>query len=426
VGQRSDFGNDWPTIVADWYLGQVPTLSQERGWELLGVLEELWPEYLDRVLELNSRGWGIMSQVVNDGLTLLTCRDVPGFDAILRRAKRGGRDERDALAELRLATRFRQKGCEVELEPEIEGKHPDCLVKRGEDKVYCEVTAPEAAQPISRLQSVLSRFSVDLMNENRGMKIEMYLDHDPGPDGLAAIRDLLRDSSTLGEDVSHEITGVGVVRYSLFARRVSINRDRIVLPPSLVHKRSGARPEINLAPFFPTPDAARRPGLRMHAWCTTSLVTICTPIIDERAASLMGAETQHFSRNEQNLLVIDVSAIPDGIRSWIPLIQRRLQPAINTRFGAVALITSDLSQGTGERLDRWTVLRNQYALRPLSDWFLQILQELDQSEPIAADLAGRPTVQAAPFTFPEEWRQALARGEEQVLTFVAGYAPNTI
>ncbi len=46
---------------------------------------------------------------------------------------------------------------------------------------------------------------------------------------------------------------------------------------------------------------------------------------------------RHFSREEMNILVMDVSRTPGVLKSRIPLIQRRLQPGTNRRFGAVML-----------------------------------------------------------------------------------------
>ena len=88
----------------------------------------------------------------------------------------------------------------------------------------------------------------------------------------------------------------------------------------------------------------------------------------------MTAETRHFSREEMNLLVMDIARVPDGMRRWSDLIQRRFQPTRNTRFGAVALIERRHINGSIE--NTVSVLRNAFALKPLPEKLLEDLESL--------------------------------------------------
>ena len=100
-------------------------------------------------------------------------------------------------------------------------------------------------------------------------------------------------------------------------------------------------------------------------------------ITDERAQRLMSAEAEHFSREEINILVMDVSRVPDGIRCWSPLIQRRFQPNINRRFGAVVLLSSYIEAAGISR--RCSVLQNQYAYKKPPKCILDNLVKLGRN-----------------------------------------------
>lgn len=109
-----------------------------------------------------------------------------------------------------------------------------------------------------------------------------------------------------------------------------------------------------------------------------SLAMVRLPIDDQRAARLMGAETHQLSPNETNLLAIDVSNVPGGIPDWIPLIQRRFQPNLNRRFGAVVLFSRVNQLHSANIIRGYRVLRNAHAYRPIPDPLLNAITRLDE------------------------------------------------
>ena len=62
-------------------------MPHEKAWEALEVLEFLWPEYLGEVLSRGQMGAFVMAHVIDNGLTLLACQDLNGFEGVLRRIK---------------------------------------------------------------------------------------------------------------------------------------------------------------------------------------------------------------------------------------------------------------------------------------------------------------------------------------------------
>src|SRR5450755_884029 len=92
LGCRQNFGKDWTEIVATWCLGQPLSLPDEAAWEALGILEQLWPEYLGNLLNRGIKGWTLIAEAVDVGLTLTTCQKLKGFEGIQKRLSGGDQD----------------------------------------------------------------------------------------------------------------------------------------------------------------------------------------------------------------------------------------------------------------------------------------------------------------------------------------------
>ncbi|TME05604.1 MAG: hypothetical protein E6I80_16825 [Chloroflexi bacterium] len=87
IGHHHDFGINWNEVVNNWCLGLLLPVPHEKAWEALEVLEFLWPEYLGEVLSRGQMGAFVMAHVIDNGLTLLACQDLNGFEGVLRRIK---------------------------------------------------------------------------------------------------------------------------------------------------------------------------------------------------------------------------------------------------------------------------------------------------------------------------------------------------
>src|SRR5580765_1648870 len=94
---------------------------------------------------------------------------------------------------------------------------------------------------------------------------------------------------------------------------------------------------------FSCPASQRRPPKLFKGALATPLV----PVTDTRAKRLLYGESHHFSRDEMNVLVVDVTKIVTSLNAWSHLIARCFQPEQNRRFGAVVLFKSGM---TGEKL----------------------------------------------------------------------------
>lgn len=338
--------------MANWYLGAPPPISGDLGWDALYVLERLWPEHLNAVLATGWRGPAVIAPLIDLGLTLAACENLVGFDEVLARIRKG---EQAALSEAKFATALVKLGYNPELEPVLKGKRLDALVYVGEEKVYTEVVTPESSSVTKQIYRAMEVLANKLVEQNPGASIDVYLVADLTFEVSNAILSFIRALPPAASDVIHELPSIAYLRYGLF--------------------------QPDLSSFQPIPNADERPilgvvsgeiqgrhGTRANVRCR---------LTDERAGRLMDAEGHHFSRDETNLLVMDVSSVQHGIRAWIPLIQRRFQSTINRRFGAVVLLDSVSYKAAVRR--RWSVLPNPFAYRPPPQTLLDGIASLDES-----------------------------------------------
>ena len=101
-----------------------------------------------------------------------------------------------------------------------------------------------------------------------------------------------------------------------------------------------------------------------------TLGIVRVPVTDERARRLMEGESHHFSRDEMNIVVMDVSKIVGNLDAWGQMIQRGLQPNLNRRFGAIIFYSWGRMGEKMTRHEHWRVIQNPHAYRPIPEWVL--------------------------------------------------------
>ncbi len=369
MGTRTDFGFNWSEVVANWYLGKSPPIPEHIGWEALDTLERLWPEYIDKVLSKGHKGLAVMIPVVNRGIILAACERLVGFDEVLERMKQG---EQSAFSEAFFAEELMKIGHIPVLGPRLCGKRLDGLVYVQDKQVYIEIMTPELSDVMKQAYSGMNDLADRLTTQNPGANIDVYLLAEPTSHVLDTILNFVKKIIDSQYNATLEIPDVAFLRYVPYR-----------LQESPIKKESSDLhiPMQLLSPFEPVSNTLGLPILIVV--CVTrkegviSRVSIQFPLTDERAERLMIGEAHHFSHQEMNLLVMDVSGIPGGIRSWSALIQRRFQPKRNRRFGAVVLFASHMQIKNATVKTQWSVLQNPYAYRPLPESLLNAIMRLN-------------------------------------------------
>jgi hypothetical protein len=354
MGTRAELGADWSDIVARWYLGASPPIPANIGWAALGALERLWPEYLDDFMARGITGPAAIAPVIDLGMTLAACENLPGFAGVLGRIKCG---ERSAVSESYIAAALAKLGYRPQLEPELAGKRLDAVVSVDGASVYFEVTTPELSMDMQQAFTGMQHIADELRAERPGQDVMVYLLTEPTSNVAHALRGFVRQLPSSPIGAVHELADIALVRCMPFHPGGS---PPFPAPNPLDH------PILVVVGFEIGPDSGMRATVRL-------------PLTDDRARWLMDREYRQFSPQEINVLVMDVSAIPSAVKQWVPIIvERYFQPSMNRRVGAAVLVDLPTVGPTVEH--RWSVVPNPHAHRPVPDALLSDLAGLNEAE----------------------------------------------
>ena len=354
MGKRSDFGADWSEVVSQWYLGQDPQLPPAEGWAALGTLERLWPKHLTDTLSSPAKAPQVFARSIDIGFSLAACEQLPGFDAVLARIHAGNHA---GISEVHVASDLVRLGYKPCLQVPLGKKMLDMAVNAAGETVYVEVVTPETSKAWGEAYSALRELVQRLHNVKPGTNVEVSLLGEPATsDADRVYRELLAlPVPPSGDDMVFEIPSLALVRYGPY--------------------------RSNLVPFERAQERLRSPRLFVTEWTSDgkarTRTTVECAMSDARAEQFIRQESQHFSREESNLLVIDVSAIPGAISSWRPLVKRRFQPTRHTRFGAVGLFQLSPADGRPVISRRWVPIQNPHAIRSVPKALLDGMRVLD-------------------------------------------------
>ncbi len=316
IGTRHDFGRDWNEVVNNWCLGLPLPVPAEEAWEALGVLEHLWPEYLGEVLTRNQRGAFVMASVIDDGLTLLACRNLDGFESVLHRIKD---KEQSALAETRFASTLVNLGYHPVLHtPHKNGTHPDALILSDNQEVFIDVILPQRSDHMKHLSAMGNTLAHDFLGKMSATFTNKRLEIFALPPDLMSIREeidrFLDESENLVADKIYEIPGIAFVKFNDGSAQIDTDQLIQVDPDPLIM------------------------GFAALTNQTGNSVVLRFSSTDERLQRMMNDKSPQFSKEEANLFVIDLSIIPYGFKNWPALVRRRLQVDRHRRFSGVLLL----------------------------------------------------------------------------------------
>ena len=103
-------------------------------------------------------------------------------------------------------------------------------------------------------------------------------------------------------------------------------------------------------------------------------------ITTERVHRLLSNELPHFSKREQNILAVRVTEAEGHMSWWVPFVLRWLQPVRNRRVGAIILFEQGSFMGPPFTIrQRWRVIENPYAYRPVPRSLINAISALDES-----------------------------------------------
>jgi hypothetical protein len=338
------FGTTWEEFLVNWCLGNTPPDDPDTVENALCAIFRIWPEKIAAIAGGNTRGLVVVSPAIENGIVLSACENLHGFQNVLRRLKTG---ERSAYTELTFAARLVKAGFQPVLEPPLGRGFLDTRIPTTAGDVYCEVIAPETSDAIREVVTAVSSLATSLKEQNAGRRVEVLLSVD------------------IDEGISSRVV-----------EAVRLHPDSSETWPletiALISKRVSGD-DVNVGPTIPCPEAAAIIG---SAQCsldsgvrTAGIARV--PVTDTRAKRLLYGESHHFSREQMNILVVDVTKIVSSLKFWSQLIEKCFQPEQNRRFGAVVLFSAGITGGKMAAFQQWRVVRNPYADKPIPESLLE-------------------------------------------------------
>ncbi len=343
---------DWKTIFRDWLLKADVDYSQNTCVEAFDTVERiLGASWIDSFAK-GARGLAIAIPLVELGKTLASIEAIPRARLIIERIMKD-RALGSAYSEAYAIAFFRSLSFEIVISPKVRVngsiKTPDFAVLTHGTRVYAEVSRPEHSMNQSQLERNLRSIHDDGMKViPEGTQAEIYFYKEPSTQETHLVISSARNSIGMGES-EHRIEGLA----QIFVGALETNRP--ILPNDLHEKR----PIL----FFT--------GLKRQG-SSLSKVTVGVPFTDQRAQRIFNRESKHFSKNYANLLILDVSRVPAGIRTWAHLMSGRLQPKLNRRVGAVFMTQYAIGRRRMERKSRLLVHPSPY--NPIPQKLLRIMQ----------------------------------------------------
>jgi hypothetical protein len=110
---------------------------------------------------------------------------------------------------------------------------------------------------------------------------------------------------------------------------------------------------------------------------------------DDRADEFLRKEAKQLPKDAPGIVMIDVSDASGGMRTWRPLLEKRLQPNMHTRVSAICLFASlSYPSDAGESWRMETkLLLNKNAAMQLSSSLISILSRYESDDP---DISSAP------------------------------------
>jgi len=315
----SKINNALNKIKKDWLLGAksgYPDRELVRGFDATanllgqGFIEKKWK---------GQRGIVVVNQIVELGLNLDAVKNIKGFNKFKKRLL-NSRTYDIASTELTAAVPFAKAGVLIELyplNPEKRGELEMKLKSTKKEIIYVEVVSPKTQvwdKFLLRLIDPIRRIASKMQD----IRLEIYLY------GILNRKDQARLFNACKKIIAQGKIGVEQHfddKYHIFlshADKIRIN--------------SAEKKAEEQTSLFVT-NLTQANGHK-------NLVTIGVPFADQRAEQVLKREYHQLTSDYPNIVIIDVSGVPKGMKNWPAYIKRRLQPNINRKISAVMLSSS--------------------------------------------------------------------------------------
>jgi hypothetical protein len=351
-----------------------------KGGQIAHSQEEIVREF-NRVERILGRGWmegkltpapGVAAhgalptlEVVRTGQLLASVEDLQNADTLIRKL-RSGRDT--TWAELKGAYLLKSANGSVSLEHEPivtvgnKQRKPDFRVRTGDEPwTYVEITRPDTSEDKKRVDA-LAQVLFGVLDAVPGeYAIEVFLRRQPSEPEVGILRQEVEDICRL--------QGLQIVELQSDLGTLYLNQ---VQPGELILDDHGE-------PYTPRSGAAQAIS---EGGRTLRHVAVRVAFSDSRADEFLRKEAKQLPTDAPGLIMVDMSQASGGMRTWRPLLERRLQPNLHTRVSGICLF--QLAFFPSDAGETWRietkVLVNRYATMELPAWLTSSLRRHESTD----------------------------------------------
>ncbi len=330
---------DLASLKKDWLLGAECSYTDKEIIKGFSTVDKFLGKNFIESHWNDQRGLVVVIQVVNLGLNLEWIGNIKGAENLLKKLS-NKQTYRIAASELDVGAFFAKKNLLSEVYPHAPeaGNELDFKLSKNGEIIYVEVTSPEtsvANKYLSHLANKLSKIAKVLPNTRLEVYLYDFLDN-------GNLQNLYKKCYQLIKAVK---VGFGYREHGKYA--IMLSRAEEGGMSKLTKKKKVDEPV-----FFAT-NLSQKAGIK-------NFVTVKVPFADKRAEEVLARKYHQLVAGYPNIVVIDVTRIPNGIKNWPVIIKRRFQPKINRKISAVLLWSSILSPAEGVKTSRYWI-KNQYA-----------------------------------------------------------------
>lgn len=305
----------------------------------------------------SGKGLMVTIPVIDMGLRLPALDGIPDSDKLIANLRK--RDQ-NADAELTAIHLFRSSypNAEVELYPEADGRVADFRIRiENASWTTVEVTQPEDSDEKQRLQKILKRFTDALSDLKNQCVLEIVFSREPTEAEIDLLCDRLPELCTAeGPQHAKLVDELGY----LFLNQSPVNQ--------LIEHVIPGREDVPMTGVVMFAGGGPNGGPHHQ-------VVVRIPFTDDRAECILRDEVRQLPKDGQGLVMIDVSRANGSFEEWASILQRRFQPAINTRVSGVCLFEGGMRpvETRYEWLVKTLLLVNLHAKCTLSEWLSTVI-----------------------------------------------------
>ncbi len=302
-----------------------------------------------------SRGLLPTLRVASMGQQLAALDGVIGpIDKLIERIRQGERSAEAELAAIFLL-RSRNPIAIVEIYPKVGDGEADFRTRLPDsDWTYVEVAQPSESEPARVAKQVITKLTQPLQQVNTPFSLEVYLKREPAEQELTPVSDrieaLCRKRDTRQEELP---AGLGFLILNISAPGDVV---RLQLP-------GDDGPRIGVIAIA---GDGGKPNRK---------ISVSMPFADNRAEAFLTTEARQLPKDSPGMIALELSGASGGLKTWEPLLLRRLQPIQHTRVSAICLFEDAVVtfHAAEQAFLQTKLILNPYAKYSLPEWIQSVV-----------------------------------------------------